>query len=135
MQLTLPCEYSVKEILPAVRALIAEKLVAENNVSIYKTAELMGLTPAAVENYIKKRRGNAIKDVLKKDKKFMEMIEGFIRIILSKNGKDGASISSYYCMLCAEGKRVLIKQGYQMSHCIVETLSSTYDFSLEKAFK
>ena len=133
MQLTLPCEYSVKEILPAVRALIAEKLVVENNVSIYRTAELMGITPAAVENYIKKRRGNAIKDVLRNDKKFMELVDNFTKVVLSQ-GKKADSVSSYYCMLCAEGKRVLSKQGYQMSHCIVETLSSAYNFSLEKTF-
>lgn len=55
MDITLPCEYSVKELLPAIRAIIAEKLVVERKISIYKTSELLGVTPAAIENYIKKK--------------------------------------------------------------------------------
>lgn len=133
MQFTLPCEYSVKEILPAIRALIAEKLVNEYNVSIYKTAELMGLTPAAVENYIKKRRGITVKEILKDDKKFMELIDNFTKIILSE--KRGGQLSTYYCVLCTEGKKVLNRHGYQLSHCLMETLSSTYELSSEKVFQ
>ncbi|BFI74160.1 MULTISPECIES: transcriptional regulator [Sulfurisphaera] len=130
MQLILPCEYSVKEILPAIRALIAEKLVEEKNLSIYKTADLMGLTPAAVENYLKKRRGTAVKEILRRDKEFMEFLENFSDKVVKE--KDINSISSYYCILCAEGKKVLNKNGYKLSHCIVESALGAYNFSLKE---
>ncbi|BFH74317.1 transcriptional regulator [Sulfurisphaera javensis] len=130
MQLTLPCEYSVKEILPAIRALIAEKLVEEKNLSIYKAADLMGLTPAAVENYLKKRRGTAVKELLKRDKEFMDYLEDFSEKVIKQ--KDSVSLSSYYCILCAEGKKVLNKNGYRLSHCIVESALTTYNFSLKE---
>ncbi|MBP1358253.1 MAG: transcriptional regulator [Sulfolobus sp.] len=130
MQLVLPCEYSVKEILPAIRALIAEKLVEEKNLSIYKTADLMGLTPAAVENYIRKRRGTGVKELLKKDKEFMDFLETFSdRVVKSSNS---ATLSSYYCILCAEGKKVLNKNGYRLSHCIVESNLGSYNLSLNE---
>ncbi len=54
MSLQLPCEFSVREILPAVRSIVAQKLIKERNLSEYKAANLMGLTPAAVSNYLKK---------------------------------------------------------------------------------
>ena len=129
MQLVLPCEYSVKEILPAIRALVAEKLVEEKNLSIYKAAELMGLTPAAVENYLKKRRGTGVKELLKNDKEFMDFLDSFSNKIVKK---DNSSLSSYYCILCAEGKKVLNKNGYKLSHCIVENNLASYNLSLEE---
>lgn len=130
MQLVLPCEYSVKEILPAIRALIAEKLVEEKNLSIYKTADLMGLTPAAVENYIRKRRGTGVKELLKKDKEFMDFLETFSDRVVKSS--DSATLSSYYCILCAEGKKVLNKNGYRLSHCIVESNLGSYNLSLNE---
>jgi len=129
MQLVLPCEYSVKEILPAIRALVAEKLVEEKNLSIYKAADLMGLTPAAVENYLKKRRGTGVKELLKNDKEFMDFLDSFSNKVAKK---DNSSLSSYYCILCAEGKKVLNKNGYKLSHCIVENNLASYNLSLEE---
>jgi len=129
MQLVLPCEYSVKEILPAIRALVAEKLVQEKNLSIYKAADLMGLTPAAVENYLKKRRGTGVKELLKNDKEFMDFLDSFSNKVARK---EDSSLSSYYCILCAEGKKVLNKNGYKLSHCIVENNLATYNLSLEE---
>jgi len=130
MEFVLPCEYSVKEILPAIRALVAEKLVNEKNLSIYKAAELMGLTPAAVENYLKKRRGTKVKDLLKNDKEFMDFLESFSNKVLKK--EDISSLSSYYCILCAEGKKVLNKNGYKLSHCIIESNLTGYNLSLKE---
>ena len=130
MQFMLPCEYSVKEILPAIRALMAEKLVNEKNVSIYKAAELMGLTPAAVENYLRKRRGTKVKELLEKDKEFMDFLDSFSNKVLKNDSI--SSLSSYYCILCTEGKKVLNKNGYKLSQCIVESNLASYNLSLKE---
>ena len=57
MGLVLPCEIVAKEALPSIRALLAEILVKKHRLSLYETAKILGLTPAAVSNYILRKRG------------------------------------------------------------------------------
>jgi len=82
MSLQLPCEFSVREILPAVRSIVAQKLIKERNLSEYKAANLMGLTPAAVSNYLKSRRGSNLRSLLEKDEKFMDLVNEVMERIL-----------------------------------------------------
>lgn len=101
MSLQLPCEFSVREILPAVRSIVAQKLIKERNLSEYKAANLMGLTPAAVSNYLKSRRGSNLRSLLEKDEKFMDLVNEVMERILNSN----SNLSVYYCILCSEGKK------------------------------
>ncbi|QGA69428.1 transcriptional regulator [Sulfolobus sp. E11-6] len=117
MSLQLPCEFSVREILPAVRSIVAQKLIKERNLSEYKAANLMGLTPAAVSNYLKSRRGSNLRSLLEKDEKFMDLVNEVMERILNSN----SNLSVYYCILCSEGKKVLTKHGYNLSPCLYET--------------
>ncbi|ACP35387.1 conserved hypothetical protein [Sulfolobus islandicus Y.G.57.14] len=117
MSLQLPCEFSVREILPAVRSIVAQKLIKERNLSEYKAANLMGLTPAAVSNYLKSRRGSNLRSLLEKDEKFMDLVNEVMERILNSN----SNLSVYYCILCSEGKKVLTKHGYTLSPCLYET--------------
>ncbi|BDB97801.1 MAG: transcriptional regulator [Saccharolobus sp.] len=117
MSLQLPCEFSVREILPAVRSIVAEKLIKEKNLSEYKAASLMGLTPAAVSNYLKSKRGSNLKSILEKDEKFMDLVSEVTNRIVSSN----SNLSIYYCILCSEGKKVLNRHGYNLSPCLYET--------------
>ncbi|AAY80687.1 transcriptional regulator [Sulfolobus acidocaldarius] len=130
MDITLPCEYSVKELLPAIRAIIAEKLVVERKISIYKTSELLGVTPAAIENYIKKKRGTSIQQLLKNDREFMDLINIFVNRLVKDGKSEG--VASYYCILCTEGKKVLMKNGYSLTHCMVEDFLDGYNFPSQK---
>ncbi len=118
MSLQLPCEVSVKEILPAVRSIVAEKLVKERNMSEYKVASIMGLTPAAVSNYIKSKRGSGLRYILEKDPKFMKILSEVVDRIASNN----TSLAAYYCILCSEGKKVLNKNGYNLAPCYYESV-------------
>ncbi|MCH4815062.1 MAG: transcriptional regulator [Saccharolobus sp.] len=116
MSLQLPCEFSVREILPAVRSIVAQKLIKERNLSEYKAANLMGLTPAAVSNYLKSRRGSNLRSLLEKDEKFMDLVNEVMERILNSN----SNLSVYYCILCSEGKKVLTKHGYTLGPCLYE---------------
>ncbi len=117
MSLTLPCEFSVKEILPALRSIIAEKLVTEKGMSIYKAANTMGITPAAVANYVNKRRGTGIRSLIEKDERLMGLVNDLVdRMVNSKV----ENLSTYYCILCSEGKRVLKKTGMEVPPCMYE---------------
>ncbi|MCI2414918.1 MAG: transcriptional regulator [Candidatus Aramenus sp.] len=117
MSLTLPCEFSVKEILPALRSIIAEKLVTEKGMPIYRAANAMGLTPAAVANYVNKRRGTGIRGLIEKDERLMSMVNDLVDRLAS-NKVD--NLSTYYCILCSEGKRALKKSGMEVLPCMYE---------------
>lgn len=54
-----PCEVIVWDVLPGIRAALAEELVREG-VSQKEASELLGITPAAISQYIAKKRGYKI---------------------------------------------------------------------------
>lgn len=57
MTLKPPCEIMVKTYLPYIRRRLAQKLI-EKGVSQRETAEKLGLTQAAVSQYMSKKRAN-----------------------------------------------------------------------------
>ena len=119
MSLVPPCEYSVKELLPAMRSIIATKLVKDKGYPLYRAALLMGITPAAVANYMNGKRGTAVKSISEKDPRLMEMIGDLVDKISSSGGS--TQLSSYYCILCAEGKKALKRNGISLPSCLYET--------------
>ncbi|MEM3948475.1 MAG: hypothetical protein QXM76_02655 [Zestosphaera sp.] len=54
----LPCDVVAKELMPAVRAALAITLVKQHGLTIYRTAKLLGVAPAAVSNYLTARRSS-----------------------------------------------------------------------------
>jgi len=50
--------YSLEKLLPAIRALLAEKLVKEFKFSKIEAAKALNLTPSAISQYLKGTRGN-----------------------------------------------------------------------------
>ena len=78
------CEEASRRILPAIRALIANKL-AERGLSGKKIAQIMDITPAAVTYYLHKTRGKSqIEDAIPEDK-----LDRFIdRLIQGDLGED-----------------------------------------------
>ena len=54
----LPAEIETKTSVPALRALVAKKLIQEHDYSQKETAELIGVTQAAISNYLRGTRGN-----------------------------------------------------------------------------
>ena len=66
-----PCEVIVWDVLPGIRAALAEELV-KNGLSQKEASKMLGITPAAVSQYVSKKRGykidfkDAVKDEIKK---------------------------------------------------------------------
>ncbi len=60
MMLEAPCEAAVKKYIPSIRASVAALLVREYGIPVYRAAKLLGLTPAAVGNYLRGARGNSV---------------------------------------------------------------------------
>ena len=111
---SLPCELSVRDILPAIRAIMAQKMINERKITVYRASRLLGLTPAAVENYLKKKRGVSLHEYLVKDEKFVVLVDDVISKLLSS---EDVNLAEYYCMLCNEGKKVLRKYGKEYPPC------------------
>ncbi|ABP95872.1 hypothetical protein HA72_1717 [Metallosphaera sedula] len=101
------------------RSIIATKLVKDKGYPLYRAALLMGITPAAVANYMNGKRGTAVKSIIEKDPRLMEMIGDLVDKISSSGGS--TQLSSYYCILCAEGKKALKRNGISLPSCLYET--------------
>lgn len=57
----IPCEITVKSVVPAVKALIAKELVEKHGLKQDEVAELLGISQSAVSKYTRKVRGHVIK--------------------------------------------------------------------------
>lgn len=55
----LPSEIESRSLIPAIRAIISRRLVNEYNMKEEDVAKLLGITQAAVSNYIRGTRGDA----------------------------------------------------------------------------
>jgi predicted transcriptional regulator len=56
MQMKSPCEEIVWDVLPSIRAAIAEELV-KKGISQKEVSRMLGITPPAVSQYVSKKRG------------------------------------------------------------------------------
>ena len=55
-----PCMIVVQHILPAIRSAVARELIEVHGLNRSKVAELMGLTPAAITQYLNSLRGDNV---------------------------------------------------------------------------
>jgi hypothetical protein len=94
----LPCEQSIWYILPRIRADIARELVKEK-MSQRDIAEKLGLTPAAVSQYLHKKRGGTRKTSDTYRKKINEAV------VFMKKSDNEEKISEYICACCKLGNR------------------------------
>ncbi len=60
MEYLLPQEIQVRYILPAIRGELAKSLVKDCNLSQKEAAQRLGMTEAAISQYLSKRRGNNV---------------------------------------------------------------------------
>ncbi|WP_455368822.1 transcriptional regulator [[Eubacterium] cellulosolvens] len=58
--MSVPCETSVKTVAPAIRAVLAKKLLDEHDLNQEEAAKFLGISQAAISKYISKVRGKAL---------------------------------------------------------------------------
>jgi predicted transcriptional regulator len=92
----MPCEIVVKSVLPALRALIAKELVETHGLKQVEAAEIMGITQAAISQYIRGERG-AVLDL--SSPKIKKMISG-IAIQLKNRNSSAQTIITNFCAAC-----------------------------------
>jgi predicted transcriptional regulator len=92
-----PCENIAKSYLPALRSIIARKLIYDYNHSQIQVAEKLGTTQAAVSQYISSKRGMKTKEIEKNSN-----LQDAIQNITEKIATDGKPtiFSEQVCDLC-----------------------------------
>ena len=92
-----PCEWRVKELIPVIRASMARILVERYGYSIYQASKVMGVTPAAVSNYLtmKRSRANVVQEILK-DESSSRLLNEFVRKVITGELEVGEAL----CALC-----------------------------------
>jgi len=89
-----PCEVATWYILPAIRREPTRVMVRELSLSQRKAADKLGLTHAAVSQYLKGKRGRSVEI----RKEIMEKIRGAAREIATS--KDPEVVTEKICQIC-----------------------------------
>ncbi len=83
--------------IPVIRASIAKILVEKYGYSIYQASKVMGVTPAAVSNYLtmKRSKANVVREILE-DEESSKLLNEFVRRIVAGELEVGEAL----CALC-----------------------------------
>jgi predicted transcriptional regulator len=100
------CEVVSQDVLPAVRAMVAKKMIESYGFSQKSAAQKLGTTQPAISQYISKHRGHKISGVFKDYPRIIEKIDELAETI----SKDEATINQTtlsFCDIC----KLMVKEG------------------------
>jgi hypothetical protein len=104
----LPSEIEAKSLIPAVRAILAKKLIKEYSLKEEDVAKVLGITQAAVSNYVRGTRGdNELISKLESVREVMRMIDDIAKD-LSTNKAYTPSTLAKFVGLCNYMRYTLI---------------------------
>ncbi|MGC9209661.1 MAG: transcriptional regulator [Acidilobus sp.] len=98
-----PCEVAARDVMPSIRASIAYVLTTEMRFSKYEAAKLLGVTPAAVANYLERKRGDKYLDEILKDPQILEKVReaATLAIVAKFDQKAYADFQRMTCLICS----------------------------------
>lgn len=82
-----PCELIVKTVLPTIRAQMVLELVEKHGLSQKEAAEMLGVTTAAVSQYLSKKRATKRDRDIFKSEEFDDIVRAAAEAIASKPGE------------------------------------------------
>ncbi|HYL67432.1 MAG TPA: transcriptional regulator [Nitrosopumilaceae archaeon] len=92
----LPAEIETKTLIPAIRAILAKKLIEEHSIREEEVSKLLGVTQAAISNYVRGTRGDPILiNKLLEVKEVSEMINDICNNLSSNMAYTPASLSKF----------------------------------------
>ncbi len=94
-----PCELIVTAVLPAFRSLMARELIEKHSFSQVKAAQTLGITQAAISQYMSRKRGNQLIDTLETIPEFQSIVHESTMKIVS-NEFSPIDIMMTFCKLC-----------------------------------
>lgn len=96
------CEVVVKEVLPAIRSILAKEL-KESGMKQEDIADALGITQASVSHYLKKARGKNVK-LLESNPRLKKSLKETAERIKSKK----ASTTTEFCAICMGVRKDII---------------------------
>ena len=96
------CEAVVKEVLPAVRSILAKEL-KQSGMKQEEIAKALGLTQASVSHYLKQARGKNVK-MLESNKRLAKYLKETAQKIKDKK----ADPALEFCCVCREIRREVV---------------------------
>ena len=101
-----PCEVVVKEVLPAIRAILVKELIERHHLSQVEVARKLGITQPAVSQYLRMLRGAGRGGTL------LKHIKKHVRVLaddIARGKLKRKQIIERLCMICRSmGQRKLI---------------------------
>ena len=94
-----PCTIVASQVLPAVRVVVARALIETHELKPTLVASKMGLTPAAVTQYVSGVRGGRLVSVIQGSKKVGEVLDELVEELL-KVHPDRHTVLAAVCELC-----------------------------------
>jgi len=92
----LPAEIESKTMIPALRAILAKKLAGQHKIREDEISKMLGVTQAAVSNYIRGTRGDPKLILqLSSQKQIVEMIDEISENLASNKAYTPASLSKF----------------------------------------
>jgi len=92
----LPAEIESKTLIPALRAILAKKLAEDHNVREEEISKMLGVTQAAISNYIRGTRGDpALIAKLLSDQQVATLIEELTESLSSDMAYTPSSLSKF----------------------------------------
>ena len=92
----LPSEIEAKSLIPAVRAIIAKKLIKENYLKEEDVAKVLGITQAAVSNYVRGTRGDMeLISKLESVREVMRMIDDIARDLSTNKAYTPSTLAKF----------------------------------------
>jgi hypothetical protein len=92
----LPAEIESKTLIPALRAILAKKLVEQHKIREDEISKMLGVTQAAISNYIRGTRGDPkLIAQLLSQKQVMEMIDEISDNLASNKAYTPSSLSKF----------------------------------------
>jgi len=94
-----PCVTVVKYLLPAIRVLVMKELIETHNMRKIDASDKMDLTPAAITQYLKGKRGSMFVDEIEESQAAMRMVSK-LSDALAKNDASLENIIERLCDIC-----------------------------------
>jgi hypothetical protein len=115
-----PCEFAVRSVVPALRALVARELSTSYHLKQDDIASLLGITQSAVSQYLRHVRGRAVN--IEEIKEIHEITQT-LALGLANNNLSQRNITQQYCKACQiiRAKRLLC----QVHHRLDPTFNTT----------
>lgn len=82
MELSFPCELSAKYVIPALRLMIAKKLIEKHGLTQSEVAKLLGVTQPSISHYLNSKRGIRMAKILLRSKDVREYVDRYVEKIL-----------------------------------------------------